>query len=71
MVAALQKNGIEAFWQPLCEPRSTYYSGLFFETYVPGFTEPMARGGVYNHLVKRYADIEAGACGFALDLLKF
>lgn len=71
MIASLQKNGINAYWQPLCEPRSSYYSGLFFETYVPGFTEPMARGGVYNHLVKRYADIEAGACGFALDVLKF
>lgn len=71
MIAALQKNGVDAYWQPLSEPRSSYYSGLFFETYVPGFTEPMARGGVYNHLVKRYADIEAGACGFALDVLKF
>jgi len=71
MIAALQKSGVDAYWQPLTEPRSSYYSGLFFETYVPGFTEPMARGGVYNHLVKRYADIEAGACGFALDVLKF
>ncbi len=71
MIATLQKTGVDAYWQPLCEPRSSYYSGLFFETYVPGFTEPMARGGVYNHLVKRYADIEAGACGFALDVLKF
>ncbi len=71
LISSLQKHAIAAYWQPLCEPRSSYYSGLFFETYVPGFTEPMARGGVYNHLVKRYADIEAGACGFALDLLKF
>lgn len=71
MIAGLQKSSIDAYWQPLCEPRSSYYSGLFFETFVPGFTEPMARGGVYNDLVKRYADIEAGACGFALDVLKF
>jgi len=58
-----------AFWQPLTLPRSSYYSGLFFETYVDGVTEPIVRGGVYNDLIKRYADISGGACGFALDLL--
>lgn len=59
------------FWQPLTMPRSSYYSGIFFETYVEGVTEPIARGGVYNDLIKRYAEIDAGACGFALDLVGF
>lgn len=68
-ISELKKNNIEAFWQPLTEPRSSYYSGVFFETYVKGFTEPLVRGGVYNDLIKRYADVDAGACGFALDLL--
>ncbi len=71
IVAGLEKEKLEAFWQPLCEPRSSYYTGIYFETFVPGFTEPMVRGGVYNDLVKRYANVEAGACGFALDLLSF
>lgn len=71
LVAPLEKSGVAAYWQPLAEPRSSYYTGIFFEAYVPGFTEPIARGGVYNELVKRYANIEAGACGFALDLLSF
>ncbi len=69
IIAETEKKKIRTFWQPLAEPRSSYYSGAFFETYVPGFTDPIARGGEYNELVKRYADIEAGACGFALDLL--
>lgn len=68
-ISELEKNKIDAFWQPLTEPRSSYYSGVFFETYVKGFTEPLVRGGVYNDLIKRYADLNAGACGFALDLL--
>jgi ATP phosphoribosyltransferase regulatory subunit len=71
VVAGLEKEKIEAFWQPLSEPRSSYYTGIFYETFAAGFTEPMVRGGVYNDLVKRYANIEAGACGFALDLLSF
>mgnify|MGYP005854070469 CR=1 FL=1 len=70
-IRLLAAAGINATWQPLCEPRSSYYSGLFFETYARGFTEPLVRGGVYNELVSRYAEIEAGACGFALDLLQF
>lgn len=69
IIAEAEKKNIRAFWQPVAEPRSSYYSGVFFETYVSGFTDPIARGGEYNELVKRYADIEAGACGFALDLL--
>lgn len=60
---------IRTFWQPLAEPRSSYYSGVFFETYVAGFTDPIARGGEYHDLVKRYAPVDAEACGFALDLL--
>lgn len=71
LIHPLTQQGIDAFWQPLTEPRSSYYTGTFFEMYVPNFTEPMVRGGVYNDLVKRYANIEAGACGFALDLLSF
>ena len=71
IIAPLAGAGVEAYWQPLAEPRSSYYTGVFFETYVPGFTEPLVRGGIYNDLVKRYANIEAGACGFALDLLSF
>ena len=71
LVAQLEKRKVEAFWQPLSEPRSSYYTGIFFESFAPGFTEPIVRGGVYNDLVKRYAAIEAGACGFALDLLSF
>lgn len=70
-VEKLRSSGIDAYWQPLSEPRSAYYTGIFFETYVPGFTEPMARGGVYNDLVRRYGQFDAGACGFALDMLKF
>lgn len=69
LIQTLTKDGIQAYWQPLSEPKSSYYSGYFFETYAKGFTEPLVRGGVYNDLVSRYADIEAGACGFALDLL--
>jgi ATP phosphoribosyltransferase regulatory subunit len=71
LIRQLAAAGINATWQPLCEPRSSYYSGLFFETYARGFTEPLVRGGVYNELVSRYAEIEAGACGFAVDLLQF
>jgi ATP phosphoribosyltransferase regulatory subunit len=71
LIRELAAAGINATWQPLCEPRSSYYSGLFFETYARGFTEPLVRGGVYNELVSRYAEIEAGACGFAVDLLQF
>jgi ATP phosphoribosyltransferase regulatory subunit HisZ len=71
LIVTIEKSGVAAYWQPLAEPRSSYYTGMFFEAYVPGFTEPIARGGVYNELVKRYANIEAGACGFALDLLSF
>lgn len=68
-IAQTEKQGIRAYWQPLSEPRSGYYSSIFFETFVKGFTEPLVRGGVYNDLIKRYANIDAGACGFALDLL--
>ncbi|AFM12824.1 ATP phosphoribosyltransferase regulatory subunit [Turneriella parva] len=68
-VADAAKNKIRTFWQPLAEPRSSYYSGVFFETFVAGFTDPIARGGEYHELVKRYAPVEAEACGFALDLL--
>lgn len=71
IIAPLVAAGVAAYWQPLAEPRSSYYTGIFFETYAPGFTEPLVRGGIYNELVKRYANIEAGACGFALDLLSF
>lgn len=71
LTAALAEEKIAAFWQPLAEPRSSYYSGICFESFTHGFTEPIVRGGVYNDLVKRYANIEAGACGFALDLLSF
>jgi ATP phosphoribosyltransferase regulatory subunit len=69
-IRLLATNGISATWQPLCKPRSSYYSGLFFETYARGFTEPLVRGGVYNELVSRYAEMQASACGFALDLLR-
>lgn len=79
LIHDLEKEKISAYWQPLSEPRSSYYSGIFFETFVPNFTEPIIRGGVYNDLVKRYTpperhgeqQAEAGACGFALDLLSF
>lgn len=69
IVAEAAKRDIRTFWQPLAEPRSSYYSGVFFETYVAGFTDPIARGGEYHELVKRYAPVDAEACGFALDLL--
>jgi ATP phosphoribosyltransferase regulatory subunit len=71
IVTTLEQGKVESYWQPLTEPRSSYYSGLYFETFVPGFTEPMVRGGVYNDLVRRYAPIDAGACGFAIDILSF
>lgn len=70
LIASLAARGVEAVWQPLTEPRSNYYSGIFFETHARGFTEPLVRGGVYNDLVNRYAEMQAGACGFALDLLQ-
>lgn len=71
LVEGLKKAGVDSFWQPLSEPRSSYYTDIFFETYAQGFTEPLVRGGVYNDLVKRYAPLDVGACGFALDLLSF
>lgn len=71
ITSALASSRIAAIWQPLMYPRSSYYSGIFFETYARGFTEPLVRGGVYNELVSRYAEMQAGACGFALDLLQF
>jgi len=71
LVESLRRDGVESFWQPLSEPRSSYYTDIFFETYAQGFTEPLVRGGVYNDLVKRYAPLDVGACGFALDLLTY
>lgn len=71
LLQKLRAESKNAFWQPLAMPRSSYYSGIFFEVYAAGLTEPVARGGVYNELVRRYAPFAAGACGFAFDLLPF
>ena len=44
-----------------------YYSGLYFETYVPGFGASIARGGRYDHMLGRFG-YDCPAVGFAFDV---
>ena len=44
-----------------------YYSGLYFETYVPGYGASIARGGRYDHMLARFG-YDCPAVGFAFDI---
>jgi ATP phosphoribosyltransferase regulatory subunit len=44
-----------------------YYSGLYFETYVPGYGASVARGGRYDHMLARFG-YDCPAVGFAFDI---
>lgn len=45
----------------------SYYSGVVFEAYAPGATEPLAVGGRYDHLAERFG-APRPAIGFAVAL---
>lgn len=46
----------------------SYYSGPVFQGFVPGQTEPLLSGGVYDQLHAEFSGRSAPACGFALNL---
>jgi ATP phosphoribosyltransferase regulatory subunit len=48
-------------------PDLTYYSGLIFEAYAPGVGLPLASGGRYDGLLRRF-DWDIPAAGFAIAL---
>ncbi|MBT6120796.1 hypothetical protein HOH45_04945 [bacterium] len=45
----------------------SYYTGLVFECYVEGFSEPVASGGRYDTLLKNFG-VDAPAVGFAINV---
>ncbi|MCS6984556.1 MAG: ATP phosphoribosyltransferase regulatory subunit [Leptospiraceae bacterium] len=55
-------------WEPLLSSPTLYYSGWFFEIYIPTLREPPVRGGEYKELLRKYSEKDLPACGFALDL---
>ncbi len=63
----LHEKGVPVRWEPLLVRPSYYYTGLLFETYVPGLTHPPLRGGAYNDLISKYSNQNLPAAGFALD----
>ena len=44
-----------------------YYTGLIFECYIEGFSEPVASGGRYDTLLKNFG-VDAPAVGFAINV---
>ena len=46
-----------------------YYSGMYFEAYVPGFGASIAGGGRYDHLLERFG-YACPAVGFAFDVAR-
>lgn len=55
-------------FEPLLASKTFYYSGLFFEGYVPSLTQPPVRGGAYSELLREYSEMNLPAAGFAVDL---
>ncbi len=53
----------------LGEPREfSYYTGIVFEVVISDFSKPLAQGGRYDNLLKRY-DGDIPATGFAFNLI--
>ncbi len=46
----------------------SYYSGPVFEAYVPGETQRLLSGGVYDELLAEFGETAQPACGFAINL---
>ncbi|WP_246047357.1 ATP phosphoribosyltransferase regulatory subunit [Leptospira ognonensis] len=63
-----KKVGFTGVWDPSLIRDLDYYSGLVFQGYMEGFSEPVFAGGVYNNLYETYAEIKKDACGFALHI---
>jgi len=60
--------GFEGYWDPSLIRDLDYYSGLVFQGFMEGYSEPVFAGGVYNSLYETYAEIKKDACGFALHI---
>ncbi|GBF48913.1 histidine--tRNA ligase [Leptospira ryugenii] len=45
-----------------------YYTGIVFQGYMEGYSEPVFAGGVYNQLYESYTEVKKNACGFALHV---
>lgn len=58
-------NGV---WDPSLIRDLDYYSGLVFQGYMEGYSEPVFAGGVYNTLYETYTEVKKDACGFALHI---
>lgn len=55
-------------FEPLLSSRTLYYTGLFFEGYVPSLNLPPVRGGAYHDLLREYSEESLPAAGFAVDI---
>ncbi len=60
--------GFLGIWDPSLIRDLDYYSGLVFQGFMEGYSEPVFAGGVYNSLYETYAEIKKDACGFALHI---
>ncbi len=60
--------GFDGIWDLSLIRDLDYYSGLVFQGFMHGYTEPVFAGGVYNELYESYTDVKKDACGFALHI---
>ncbi|MDZ4727049.1 MAG: ATP phosphoribosyltransferase regulatory subunit [Leptospira sp.] len=63
-----EKIGFDALFDPSLIRDLDYYSGLVFQGYIEGSSEPVFAGGVYNGLYETYTEVKKDACGFALHI---
>jgi ATP phosphoribosyltransferase regulatory subunit len=62
------KISFSCIWDPSLIRDLDYYTGIVFQGYTHGYSEPVFAGGVYNSLYETYAEIKKDACGFALHI---
>jgi ATP phosphoribosyltransferase regulatory subunit len=63
-----EKISFNGIWDPALIRDLDYYSGLVFQGYMYGYSEPVFAGGVYNSLYETFSALEKDACGFALHI---
>jgi len=64
----MSELSIEVSWEPLLIRNVNYYTGFIFEGYVSGSPQALLRGGSYDNLVSKYANMDLPASGFAMDV---
>ncbi|BDA79091.1 ATP phosphoribosyltransferase regulatory subunit [Leptospira kobayashii] len=55
-------------WDPALIRDVNYYTGIVFQGYREGHSEPVFAGGVYDGLYETYTELKKEACGFALHI---